>query len=211
MWGQFADAAFGSVGLDENASYQKMIESADRMIDEYCRVPEDFFVAGGVEVQQEYLDGKDVAYIGGVTKFFNWYYGGTSHLKFKHKPVLSVTKLEEETTTGTWTTRSEGSGSDYIVVDDGVRYITNTPSWKYKNVRATYKAGYTSTPTQVSVVSARLAAALLHRVKDANNRKTTSIGTLSVTAPVSDLSQPVFSDDLKRLLVNYKRVVYAFV
>jgi len=132
-------------------------------------------------------------------------------LKFKYTPVLSVTKLEEETGAGSWSTRTEGTGNDYIVVDDGVRYVTNTPAWKYKNVRATYKTGYATTPYQVVEVSGRLAAALLQRIVDAKNRQKASTGPANVSVPPdASLTKPVFIDELKGLVVNYRRTVYAF-
>jgi len=211
FWGQFATGDFGTSGYDYDNSIAKAIETADRKIDEYCGVPEGFFSPGGVEIENEYLNGTDVAYLGGITKFFNWYYGGTSHLKFGYKPVLSVTKLEEETSADTWTTRSEGTGNDYIVVDDGVRFVSNTPAWKYKNVRATYKAGYKTTPLQVQLVSARLAAALLQRIVDAKRRGTASVGGLTANSPEkSGLTDEVFTEEMRRDLKNFVRVVYGF-
>lgn len=212
FYGQFSTGDFGASGYDEEASYQKAIADADRMIDNYCNAPEQFFTPGGIEIQNEYLNGTDVAYLGGITKFFAWYYGGTSHLKFKYSPVLSVTKLEEETGAGTWTTRTEGTGSDFIVVSDGVRYVMNTPAWKYKNVRATYKAGYVATPWQVQQVSGRLAAAILQRIEDAKSRVQASVGGLSVTTPPPvNLTTAILTDDLKQLLQNFRCAVYAFV
>lgn len=210
FWGQFTTADF-TIGYDYENSLQRAIDIADRKIDDYCSVPEMFFSSGGIEVQQEYLNGTDIAYIGGVRRFFSWYYGGTSHLKFKQYPVLSVTKLEEETSAGTWTTRTEGTGNDYIVVDDGVRFIQNTPSYKYKNVRATYRAGYQTTPGQIAEVSGRLAAALLRRIKDSANPISVIIAGQSVSvAADASLTKPVFTQEMKNLLKNYKRLVYGF-
>lgn len=210
FYGQDLDNVFGVVGYTETEVFAKAIADADAMIDDYCNVPEGFFVAGGLTITNEYLNGTDVAYLGGITKFFNWYYGGTSHLKFKYSPVLSVTKLEEETSAGSWTTRTEGTGNDYIVVDDGVRYVTNTPAWKYKNVRATYVAGYTTTPVQVAQASAELAARILQDVLDRKERGgSASTGGLSVTSP--EPADQIFTDELKSRLNNYRRAIYAFV
>jgi len=210
FWGQFTAGSF-TLGYDYENSLERAIQIADRRIDDYCNVPSGFFSSGGIEIQQEYLNGTDIAYIGGVLKFYSWYYGGTSHLKFKYPPVLTVTKLEEETSADTWTTRTEGTGNDYIVVEDGVRFIKNTPNYKYKNVRVTYKAGYTSTPGQISEVSGQLAAAVLRRIKDSANPTTATIGSQSITvAADASLTKPVLTKDLKNLLRNYKRVIYAF-
>lgn len=75
-----------------------------------------------------------------------------------------------------------------------MRYVTNTPAWKYKNVRATYKAGYEATPIQISKVSARLAAVFLQRMLN----------------PPKTKSEPAFTEELKMLIRNYRRSIYAF-
>ena len=211
FWGQLDSSKIGSVGPDYEDSIQRAIASADKMIDNYCRVPMGFFSPGGIEIQEEYLNGADVAYLGGITKFFNWYSGGTSHLTFEYSPVLSVTKLEEETAAGTWTTRTEGTGNDYIVVADGVRYVTNTPAWKYKNVRVSYVIGYKTTPGNVNECSARLAAAIVHRILDAKTRAKGSGGGLNVQhPPETSLGAAIFTPELKGLLGEYRRSIYAF-
>ena len=206
FYGSFSSTDF-TRGYDYPASLQKAITDADRLIDSYCQVPEGFFTAGGIEIQREHLNGTDVAYLGGITKFFNWYYGGTSHLQFKYRPVLSVTTLEEETATGTWTARTEGT--DFLVVADGVRFITNTPAWKYKNVRATYRAGYTTTPGPITRVSARLATAILQDIQDRQRRDKVSAGALNAAAPAP--AEQVFTEALQREVQPYRRVMYMFV
>jgi len=211
FWAQDTRTDIGTIGPDYNESLQRAIAIADGDIDDYCHVPHGFFSPGGIEIQQEYLNGTDVAYLGGITKVFNWYYGGTSHLKFTHSPVLSVTKLEEETAAGTWTLRTEGTGNDYIVVDDGVRFVTNTPAWKYKNVRVTYKVGYKTTPSNVAYVSARLAAAILQRIVDAKHRhKASGFGMSVDVASETSLGANIFTEELQRKLRRYQRPTYAF-
>jgi len=222
FYGQFSSGDF-SKGYDYNASIAKAIQDADRMIDEYCGVPEDFFISDGLEIQNEYHNGVDVVYIGGIIKFFDWYYGATSHLKLKYKPVLSVTKFEEETSPGTWTTRTEGANNDYIVVDDGVRFVQNTPAWKFKNVRVTYKAGYKVIPWQISQVSGRLAASLLKYIKDqpaaagTSQSESYNLGGLSESSSSSvsqgggtKVSDAVFTEDLRNMLNKFCRANYGF-
>ena len=170
FYAQVSSTDIGTLGYDFNASIHKAINDAAHMIDDYCNVPEDFFIGGGIEIDREYLNGVDVAYIGGITKFFPYYYGGASHLRFTYKPVLSVTKLEEEVQAGSWALRTEGAANDYIVVEDGVRFVQNVPAYKYKNVRVTYRAGYHTTPWNVSRVAARLAAEILQDIIDRRER-----------------------------------------
>jgi len=209
FYGHFTSGTFGSYGYDEEATYQKAINDADSNVDDYCNVPEGFFAAGGIEIQNEILNGTDVALVSGYSKYYSWLRGGDNHLKFKHKPVLSITKFEEETSVGAWTTRTEGT--DYTVVDDGARFIQNTPDWKYANVRVTYKAGYVATPWQVQQVSARLAAAILQNIQQASNpRPAVTLGQSLGAPPTPTLTEPIFSDALKRLLQNYTQTVCGF-
>jgi hypothetical protein len=210
FYGQFSSEDFEDKGYDYEAAIAKAIQDADHMIEQYCNVLEGFFEPGGLEIQQELLNGVDIAYIGGITNFFNSYYGATSHLKLKYSPVLSVTKLEEETSADTWTERTEGSGNDFIVVSDGVRFMKNTPAWKYKNVRVTYKAGYSTTPSQIARISGMLAAALLRQILDSAATETIAIGGASVTRRKANLTDPLFSDDLKREVDTFRRINYAF-
>lgn len=223
FYGQFSSSDFSNKGYSYQDGIQKAIADADRMIDEYCDVPEGFFIPGGIEIQQEHLNGTDVIYIGGIQRFYAWFAGATSHLKFAYKPVLSVTKLEEETSAGIWTTRTKGSNSDYIVVDDGVRFVQNTPAWKFKNVRVTYKAGYKTIPWQIVQVSGRLAAALLKYIKDkpaaAGTSQSSGVSLLGVSKSSSSsvsqggagqVADAVFTPDLRELLNNFRRANYGF-
>jgi len=193
------------------------VESADALIDEYCYPPRadglyihGFFEPNGVEVASEYLNGVDVVWTFEHIRFPGWMRGGESHLRFKYRPVLSVTSLEEETGAGVWTARTEGSGSDYIVMDDGVRFIVNTPEYRYKNIRVTYKTGYRSTPRIVSEVSARLSATIIHQILDASNRSSASIGSATSSPPVNIRSdRPVLTEEFKNMLNPYKMIDYA--
>ena len=191
----------------------RAITNADGMIDRHCHVPSGFFTEGGVEVKDEYHDGNEVAYHYSVSKVHEWLwdYDAFMLLAFKYPPVLSVVKVEEERTAGTWTERTEGSGSDYVVVEDGIHFLQNFPNPGYKNLRVTYVAGYAVTPENVKHVSARLAAAMLQKIKDAQTRKptTTGAGGVSTPAPDSRLTAPVFTDELKVLLGDYVNRPYA--
>lgn len=208
FWGQLDDTSkLGGAGdgYDYTNSIQRSIEIASNRIDDYCEVPKGFFEPGGVEIQKEYHDGARVIYTGKVTRFYAFDYGGLAHLKTDYTPVLSVTKLEEETSAGSWTTRTEGSNDDYVVVDDGVRYVKNVPTWKWKNVRITYKAGYKETPQGVIDVCGELAAAILHKIIDAQKRSRASSGGASTEPTGVRLTDTVFTKDMKLDLKRYRQ------
>lgn len=217
-YSRITDSYFSGRGFsDYNSSVNRAIASADALIDEYCYPPSDggtylhgFFEPGGIEVAAEHLNGVDVVWTFEHIRFPGWMRGGESHLRFNYRPVLSVTSLEEETGAGVWTARTEGSGSDFIVVADGVRFVESTPEYRYKNVRVTYKAGYRFTPRVVSEVSARLAATIIHQILDAANRSTAAMGNVTSTPPPNIRSdRPVLTDEFKRMLNPYRMVDYA--
>lgn len=207
-WSQTSSSDLGSIGHSYDDAVQYLIASADRAIDDYCDVPNEFFNAGGQEIVQEYHDGVEVGHYGLLVSF------GLSikrrpYLRLNHSPVLSVTTLEKSDSTGTWTTLTEGRQNDYLVMDAGIRFLRNVPSYDYKNIRATYKAGYTTTPGRIAECSARLAAAMAQRIIDSKSRKNIAISGLSTGTPVEfvGLAKPCFTVELKDLVKRYRRKV----
>jgi len=168
--------------------------------------PEGYFVGGGVEIEKEYHDGKDLGTSSSYPRFYS--VRSTPFLRLKHIPVLSVTTLEEETSAGTWTSRTEGRGNTFLVVENGVRFVSNVPRYLYKNIRVTYKTGYPITPSSIKECSARLAAAMFHLILDASERDTVNIPPMNVGLPEFRLlSTSAFSKSLKNMVIQYKRRV----
>lgn len=185
---------------------QRAIQAAQALIDEHCHMPRGFFEAGGVQVTDEYHDGNEVAYYYSVGKLYDWQwdYDAFMLLPFKIQPVLSVVKVEEETTAGTWTTRTAGSSNDYIAVEQGVHFIDNFPDPGVKNLRVTYIAGYTLTPQVVKEACARLAVLTLQRILDSTNRAAAvAAGVGSTPPPDSSLGKPILTLEIQSLLRNY--------
>jgi hypothetical protein len=207
-WAQITSADFGSIGYDYVNTLQYVINLADRAIDNYCMQPDGFFNGGGIEIQKELHDGVEFGYVG-----FNVWLSSHDYrpfLRLKYVPVLSITKFEEETTAGSWTTRTEGRSSDYIVDESGIYIVSNLPDYDYRNIRVTYKTGYTSTPSPIKECSVRLAASMLHRIKDSTTRiTTTGLGSKSDTmgSEFQGLGKVTLSDEMKDELMQYRRKV----
>ena len=182
-------------GYNYATSVERAIQEADALIDDYCLVPSGYFTGGGVTVTAEKLNGLDLINVGDLGGLPGWSRGGGALLRFKYGPMLSVTSLEEETTQGTWTARTEGRDSDFVVVPDGVAFMANSPSSRYSNVRVTYVAGYAATPRTIQAVSARLAASIVQSLVDAQNPNNDE------TRP---LGLPVLSKELKESLDPYR-------
>jgi len=207
-WAQYTANDLGGVGLSENESITYLINSADRAIEDYTNQLAAYFEPGGVSIQQEYGDSVNIGDYGLLVSF------GLSirrrpFWRFKYSPVLSVTELEKSGSGGAWTTLTEGHSSDYIVMENGVRFLRNIPTLDYKNLRVTYMAGYPTTPGRVSECSGRLAAAMFQRIIDSADRNVGSLGAASGSTPVEfqGLAKPCFTLDLKELVRRYKRRV----
>ena len=208
FWGSVGSSDLGSYGYDYESNVAYLIGAADRAIDDYCDVPEGFFTAGGVEIQNEYLNGVDV---GNYGLLLSWGLAVRKRpfLRLKYSPVLSVTKLEKCDSAGTWTTLTEGKQNDYLVMQEGVRFLRSVPSYDYKNVRVTYKVGYATTPGRVSECSARLAATVAQRIVDSRSRSDVAISGMSIGKPAEfvGLAKACFNDNLKGLVRRYRRKV----
>jgi len=202
-WSQIASTDLGSIGHTHADSIAYFTENADHSIDEYCNVPDGFFDAGGVTVTDEYHDGASLGYHGYFI-IYNKYLAPL--LMLKYRPVISVTTLKEEVTAGSWTTRTEGQDDDYLVIEEGVRFLRNLPKYKWKNIKVTYVAGYAATPPAVSDVSAQLSALIIHRVLDGKSRSSGSVGGLSASTPEQfmNLANAELTPRMKNRLKPYR-------
>ncbi len=197
-WSSVTISDLGTTGYNYANTVAKLIEWADRAIDDYLDQPHGFFEPGGVAIQHEYHDGMELLDTSKEEPL----------LILNYKPVLSVAKFEEETGTGTWTTRTEGTGNDYKVAENGVRILSNIPDYDWKNVKVTYIAGYRQTPGRINECSARLAAAMAHRIIDSRSRAPSSMAGMTVSSPEnSNVAKEVFDEELKLIVRGYKRVL----
>lgn len=131
---------------------EDLIEAAQRIVDDYCGVPSTFFQAGGVTVTDEYYDGD-----------------GGEELWLKYRPVVSVTALYRNKASlnaaADWEQLLEGpgAGKHFILYGQkGLVYMFDRiPGADYKNIKVTYKAGYSAVPESVAHVCKELAANVL--------------------------------------------------
>lgn len=205
FWGQLTGGEVGASGYSYEESIQRATQFADGIIDDHLDRPKDFFTSGGVIIENEYYDAVDVGYYG-VYPSFAVGITNRPYLRLNHSPIITVIKLEELTAADTWTTRTEGSTSDYIVLDEGVRFISNVPKYDYKNIRVTYKVGYASTPDVIVELSGRLAAALIHMLVDSKVRDDVSVDGISFKN-TARLFMELLTPNLKQRLLKYKRNV----
>lgn len=207
VWAQMSSGDLEVTMTDFDTTITNFITYADDIIEEYCKVPSGFFDAAGVTVTDEYHDGRDVGHVTSWVRYTG--HRKVPKLRLKYSPVISVTTLSEETSAGAWTARTEGRGDDYLVTETGVRFLQNIPSYDYKNVKVTYVAGYAATPSIIAIVSARLAANMLHRIIDSKSRtQSAGLGSMSAGfgAEFMGVAKPILTQELKKMLRPYKRV-----
>lgn len=209
FYGQFTSEAFGQLGagMAYDSMIQRAVQAADRAIDAYLGVPEDFFQAGGIEVTRELHDGREVGYHQLYPSYGLLGVAANPKIRLKYVPVRSVVSVEENTSGTTWTSRTEGRSSDYVVTSeaDGIRFLRNIPGYEYANIRVTYIGGYDVTPEVVEDVSSRLAAAMLRKIIDAEQGNPVTVGgeSIQITASLADrVFSPALKDMLKRLKLH---------
>lgn len=197
-WGQLTPGDIGGIGQAYATLIATLIALADELIDHHCDVPSGFFNAGGVTVTQELHDSE-----------------GDGRVILNYAPVLSVTTLQYNdaalNATANWTTLLQGPGANtnfLLYKREGRLYIySNAPASGEQKIQVTYKAGYSATPETVENLSARLVAAVIHRIIDSSNRKVIRTGDVSLTPKdMNVLVQKVFTQDLKDLLIHFKNV-----
>lgn len=208
-WLQNSGISLGQKGYttyDTTIAY--LISVADRAIDDETMQPETYFTAGGVTLTNEYHDGVEIGDYG-LLLGVGLRVKPRPFLRLKYSPIISVTTVQKCDSQGNWTTLTQGYGNDYIALEEGIRFLQNIPSYNYKNVRVTYVAGHVATPSRISECSARLAAAIGQRIIDSQSRHETSGGPTNTSTPDEHkgLAKAVFTDELKRLVRNYRRKV----
>lgn len=207
-WGRFTEADFGAAGYNYPSTLEQLLWMAERAIDDYCDQPAWFFEPDGVSITRELHDGVEIGQYGLYPSFGLYSVKRRPFLRLQYTPVLRVTALEEETSGGSWTARTEGRDHDFLVQRDGVRFVRNVPAYDYANVRVTYMAGYAETPGRVKECTVRLAAAMGHAILDARVRSPSGVGDLNVSpTETAGFTSALFTGDLKGLVKKFRRRV----
>lgn len=126
-------------------------------------------------------------------------YAGEGELILKHSPIITVSSLMYNTNT-LGSSDGEGfitkaAGTDYVVRNESgtliLPFTTFTPNFGLRRFKATYSAGYASTPAVVQMLSTKMVAA---RVLDSlfagntNSGETggsISVGSISIVDPAN--------------------------
>lgn len=191
------------IGFQDETQYEDLLNElilyAERIIDNYCRVPSGFFVAGGLTITDEYHDHKG---------------SGVIYL-FYYPTVLTTLSVNTALITAvpTWValTAHPAAASDFISYPEyrhqGKVYIYNrAPSSGYRNIKVTYKAGYAAIPADVTQVCNEIVANIVRGIL---KRKLTPLDLSRIVIEGGDI-QAVFAEGAKltesqkSLLDSYK-------
>lgn len=181
--------AYDDLGFNTDGDYETFLEAdiipiATKIIEDYCGVPSGFFDAGGVTIADEYYDSD-----------------GSGHLWLKYRPILSVTAVAYNekglTEAPSWVSLAEGPGVNkhYLVyAERGLIFIYDkVPPEGKKNIKITYKAGYSSTPVSVAEIAKQLSANMLRGML---KRKITPQEISQLVIQGGDVGA-IFAEDLK--------------
>lgn len=115
---------------------------------------------------------------------------GSKWLWLKNKPVTEITSVEENTAslgdTADWVERTEGHADDFLLwKEEGkIRFHDNKPDKGYRNVKVSYKHGYTTTPDHITdltiVLTSMFVVTAMTAPEMIDNLRGYSIGDLKV-------------------------------
>ena len=195
----YARITYDQLGFTNESDYEGFLESdtvpaAERMITDFCSLPAGFFEAGGTTITDEYHDSDE-----------------SGELWLNYHPVVSITSLSINkkglTEAPSWTSLSEGPGADkhYILYKDQghILIYQEIPPSGHKNVKATYKTGYSATPASVARVAAELGANIL---RDMLKRKLSpqEFSEAILQGPYRrETVGQLLSDEMKQVLSHY--------
>jgi len=191
------------IGFQDETQYENLLDElilyAERIIDNYCKVPSGFFIAAGLTITDEYHDH------GGSGVIYLFYYPTVL-------TTLSVnTALITEAAVWVALTASPAADSDFISYPEyrheGKVYIYDSvPSSGYRNIKVTYQAGYAAIPADVSQVCNEIVANIVRGIL---KRKLTPQDLTRIVTDGGDI-QAVFAEGVKlnesqkSLLDSYK-------
>lgn len=177
--GYASDSAF-------NTFLDSLIVLAQSMIENFSRVPTDFFAANGLAFTNEFHDFQ-----------YPW-------MSLLYYPVLSVSKVEYNDQgygiTANWVTVSE---PDYIMnlAAGQLMLVNKVPAIKEQSVRIAYTAGYSTTPDDIKYVCIQLCTNALHAILQRKVSPQVQVNDMVVKV----VAVEAFSEELKSMLKPYVR------
>ena len=165
----------------------QLIDQAEEIIDNYCRVPSGFFKDDGLN----------------FTELHDWDESGIIHLKYY--PIIAITKVELDTAgynqTANWTEIS--STYYYTELNSGIiKIVGKSPGHVEKSVRVTYTAGYSSTPYTIRNATLNLISNILHGMLVRLSGETVNTGDFTIRYSAA---KEAFTSEIKALLGPYRR------
>lgn len=170
---------------DFNDLCEQILTEVEGLIESHCRVPKAFFRAGGVQFTDQTCEVAE------------------SIIKLKNRPVLSISKIEVNTAAygsqDNWVTLES---NDYILnMDTGVATVFSTISRELNGARASYTAGYTSTPAAIEYVALQLATNVLYAILERKLSPTVRLNNTMLQLIIPEC----FTNELKQALTSFVR------
>ena len=185
----YCKITYEDLGFADEATYTAFIEGliniAERIIDDYCGVPSMFFKAGGLTFTEDLYDFR-------------------CSLSLRHKPIISIEKVEVNTAgygqTPSWV---QLETKEYIAdLQAGIiHFISKFPATELQSVRVTYTAGFTETPQTVGYVAIQFCSNVLHAILQRKISPAVRVDDWTIRVLIPE----AFTPELKNMLAPYVR------
>ena len=199
----FSKVSYTDLGYSTDSDFVTLINSliayAGALIDEYCRLPESFFNAGGYIITNELYDYKFP-----YTQLYVFPLYKLPPIALRYMPVISVDKVEYNTHGyGLEPNWIEIASPGYIFdpVACSITIVMRMPAMAQLSIRMSYTAGYSAVPDIIRYTCAQVCANMLQEFLQ---RKISPVVTptniaMKVVTPVA------FSQDLQDGLKHFVR------
>ena len=185
----------------------RLIEQASRFVDGECDRENGFFQKDGITIT-EYHDGMGSSPPTGLYKFGeekDTWQESARRIFLNSKPVLDITSIHENVASigqiDDWNeiTSYRWKNNEIVFSPDAI------PAKGFKNVRVTYKAGYSETPLDIQMACTRLITNMIHKL--ISDRTATFVSFARPTA-INFAMPEIFTPDIRMVLKRYKLMGY---
>lgn len=201
----FSIISYTDLGYASDAAFVTFLNSliayAGAQIDEFCRLPEGFFNAGGYSVTAEMYDYKFP-----YTQLYVFPLYRLPPVSLRYQPVVSVSKVE-------YNTQGYGLSPNWVeIVLPGyifdpiactVTIVLKMPAMAQLSIRVTYIAGYAAVPDIVRYICAQLCSNILHEILQRKLSPQVTPGNVVMRIVTPAAFTPDLQDGLKHFVRRF--------
>lgn len=201
----FSKITYTSIGYANDADFLTFLNSliayAGSVLDEFCRLPEGFFNAGGYSVTAEMYDYKFPYMTLYVFPLYR-----LPPISLRYQPVISVSKVEYNTQGyGIAPSWVEIASPGYIFdpIACTITIVLKMPAMAQLSIRVTYTAGYITVPDVIRYTCSQLAANILQEILQRKLSPQVTPGNIAMKVVTPTAFTPDLQDGLKHFVRRF--------